>query len=201
VALRNIYSLLKPGGYLLIRDGDLITYNRETPPPPEGQEPNIAASLQGTSNVANINRIFAGEALKRGFVVGLSCHLQRMLAEASFIVLSSQRVSAPFGNCCDFYKSRNGTRPLSEYKAFSIANYMRTLNTISQAAIRRGPLVLADGTRITSEKGRLALMEEIKRSVTEGGFMIASDWVAVRPPESWEGACDLGVLKPTSRAA
>lgn len=60
---------------------------------------------------------------------------------------------------------------------------------------------LADGTRITSKKGRLALMEEIKRSVTEGGYMIVSDWVAVRPLESWEGACDLGVLKPTGRAA
>jgi hypothetical protein len=63
-------ALAEPGGHLLVRDGDLITYNRETLPPPEGQEPNIAASLQGTSNVANINRIFAGEALKRGFVVG-----------------------------------------------------------------------------------------------------------------------------------
>ena len=63
-------ALAEPGGHLLVRDGDLITYNRENPPPPEGQVPNIAASLQGTSNVANINRIFAGEALKRGFVVG-----------------------------------------------------------------------------------------------------------------------------------
>jgi len=69
------------------------------------------------------------------------------------------------------------------------------------SATRGGPLKLADGTRITSKKGRLALMEEIKRSVTEGGYMIVSDWVAVRPLESREGACDLGVLKPTGRAA
>ena len=62
--------LAEPGGRLLVRDGDLITYNREHPPPPEGHEPNIAASLQGRSNAAVINRIFAGEALKRGFVVG-----------------------------------------------------------------------------------------------------------------------------------
>jgi len=53
-----------------VRDGDIITHNDENPPPPEGQQPNITASLQGTSNVANINRIFAAEALKRDFVVG-----------------------------------------------------------------------------------------------------------------------------------
>jgi hypothetical protein len=91
VMLKNLYSLLseqgfykfvaelfshdtvkfaEPGGHLLVRDGDILTYNRENPPPSEGLEPDITASLQGTSNVANINRVFAGVALKRGFVVG-----------------------------------------------------------------------------------------------------------------------------------
>ena len=44
-------------------------YNHERPPPPEGQEPDVAAYMQGTSIVANVNRIFAGGALKRGFLV------------------------------------------------------------------------------------------------------------------------------------
>jgi hypothetical protein len=212
-------ALAEPGGHLLVRDGDLITYNRETPPPPEGHEPNIAASLQGISNVANINRILAGEALKQGFVVGyaflsqtsdrgfkflpggrLSYHLPRMLEDASFMILSSQRVSAPFGNCCDLYKSRNGA-PLSEFKAFSISNYVRTLNSISLAATRGGEVLeMADGAHIATEEGRLALMEELTRSVTEGGFMVVSDWVAMRPLESCEGA-RLGVQKPTGHAA
>lgn len=115
------------------------------------------------------------------------------------MVLTSERVSAPFGNCCDFYKSRNGA-PLSEYKAHSISNYVRTLNTITLTTTRGGALELADGTRIETEEGRLALMEGIKRSVTEGGFMIVSDWVAVRPLESWDAACSLGVQKPTGHA-
>ena len=116
------------------------------------------------------------------------------------MVLSSRRTPAPFGNCCDFYKGRNGA-PLSEYKAFSISNYVRTLNTISLAAMRGGVLKLADGTRIATEEARLALMEEIRRSVTKGGFMIVSDWVAVRPLESWKGVRSLGVQKPTGYAA
>ena len=116
------------------------------------------------------------------------------------MVLTSERVSAPFGNCCDFYKSRNGA-PLSEYKAHSISNYVRTLNTITLAATRGGALELADGTRIETEEGRLVLMEEIRRCVTEGGFMVVSDWVAVRPLESWEAECGLGVQKPTGHGA
>lgn len=115
------------------------------------------------------------------------------------MVLSSERVEAPFGNYCDFYK-RNGA-PVSEYKAHSISNYTRTLNTITLATTRGGALELADGSRIETEEGRLALMEEIKQSVTEGGFMIVSDWVAVRPLESWDAACSLGVQKPTGHAA
>ena len=59
---------------------------------------------------------------------------------------------------------------------------MRTLNTITLAATREGGVLeLADGTRIATEEGRLALMEEVTRSVTEGGFTVVSDWVAMRP--------------------
>jgi hypothetical protein len=105
-----------------------------------------------------------------------------MLEEASFVILSSQRASAPFGNCCDSYQGKNGT-PLSEYKAFTVSNYVEPLNAITRAATRGGVLELADGARIETEEGRLALMEEVTRSVIDGGFMIVSDWVAMRPPE------------------
>ena len=103
-----------------------------------------------------------------------------MLKEASFQVLSSQRVLVPFGNYCDFLKSRNGMS-LSKYRDFNVANYVQTLNTISLAATKSGVLELADGTCIVDEEGRLALMEEIVWSVMVGGFMIVSDWVAMRP--------------------
>lgn len=86
IALQNLHSLLSelspapmflphqrytgPGGHLVIRDGDLIMYNHEHPPPPEGQEPDVVACMQGTSTVANVNRIIVGGALQRGLVVG-----------------------------------------------------------------------------------------------------------------------------------
>jgi len=97
------------------------------------------------------------------------------------VVLSSQRAYAPFGNYCDSYKGKNGTS-LSEYKAFNISTYVEASNKITRAATRGGVLELADGARIETEEGRLALMEEVTRSVIDGGFMIVSDWVAVRPP-------------------
>ena len=48
----------------------MIQYDRDHPPPPEGQEPDAAACVQGASTIANVNRIFVGVALQQGFVVG-----------------------------------------------------------------------------------------------------------------------------------
>ena len=59
-----------PGGHLILRDFDMIQYDRDHPPPPEGQEPDAAACMQGASTIANVNRIFVGVALQQGFVVG-----------------------------------------------------------------------------------------------------------------------------------
>jgi hypothetical protein len=110
-----------------------------------------------------------------------------MLEESSFKVLSSQRVSVPFGNFCDSVKSRNGA-PLSKYKAFILSNYLQVSDIITLAGMRgEGGLDLVDGTHIATEEGRLALMDGLRRSVMEGGFMIASDWVAVRTRQSCGG--------------
>ena len=122
-----------------------------------------------------------------------------MFEEASFKVLSSERISAPFGNCCDCFKTRNGAA-LSKYKTFTISNYVRPLNTITLAAMRdRGFMELVDGTCIRTEGERLALMDEVTRSVTEGGVMTVTDWVAVRPLELCEGIRH-GVQKPNGHA-
>jgi len=45
MALQNLRGLLRPGGHLVVRDCDLIMYNHEHPPPPEGQEPDAAAYI------------------------------------------------------------------------------------------------------------------------------------------------------------
>ena len=60
----------EPGGHLFLREPDILSYDGENPPPPVLQESDIRVSFQGTSNIAKINRIFIGEALKRGFVAG-----------------------------------------------------------------------------------------------------------------------------------
>ena len=86
MALQNLHSLLgesssasmlyshhkntEPGGHLVVRDADMIMYDSEHPPPPEGQEPDPAAYMQGMSTIANMNHILVGGALQRGFVVG-----------------------------------------------------------------------------------------------------------------------------------
>jgi hypothetical protein len=87
-------------------------YKHEHPPPLEGQEPDAAAYMQGTSTVANVNRIIVGGALQRGLVVGyasylwgiqslsqsdsLSYQLPEMCEAASLVRdISSRRVEIP----------------------------------------------------------------------------------------------------------
>ncbi|KAI9458403.1 S-adenosyl-L-methionine-dependent methyltransferase [Lactarius psammicola] len=97
LALQNLHDLLKPGGHLILRDGDPLMFTHENPPPLEGQEPEIVAYTQGKSTLATINRIYSGWALRQGFVVGLSYHLRKMLQDASLQVLSSTRALVPHG--------------------------------------------------------------------------------------------------------
>ena len=190
----------EPGGRLILRDSDQIMYNHERPPPPEGQEPDVATYMQGTSIVANVNRIFAGGALKRGFLVrcallplsntkshspsdrALSQPFLKMAETASLRVLSSRRVEVPFGNYCDSYTGIDGTS-LSKHKAVSIENFVQLLNMISKFMVKNGGLELTNGTVITSEEDRQVLMGEVARFVNEGGSMFVSEWVIERPFE------------------
>jgi hypothetical protein len=56
-------------GHLVVRDDNIIMHNRKHSLPPEGQESDAAACMQGTLIVANVNFIIADAALQRGFVV------------------------------------------------------------------------------------------------------------------------------------
>jgi hypothetical protein len=113
----------------------------------------------------------------------LSHHLPAMLKEASLQVISFQDPLIPFGNYCDIQKGLNGAS-LSDCKAHTIENYVKLLDMISRSMVKGGGLELAGGIRIMSEEERQALMEEITHSVAEGGWIVVSDWVAMRPMES-----------------
>jgi len=103
-----------------------------------------------------------------------------MFGAASLRVLSSRRVEIPYGNHCDFYTGMDGTS-LSKYKAISVKNFVQLLDLMSQDMIKDGGLELANGTIISSENERQALMEDIMHFVSEGGSSIISEWVVERP--------------------
>jgi hypothetical protein len=106
-----------------------------------------------------------------------------MVEEASLQVISVQDPLVPFGNYCDIQKGLNGAS-LSDFKAHTVENFFKILDATSRTMMKGGGLELADGIRITNEEGRQVLMEEITRSLGEGGWMVVSDWVAMRPIES-----------------
>lgn len=179
-ALQNLRDLLKPGGHLILRDGDPLMFTRDNLPPLEGQEPDIVALTQGKSTLATINRIYCGWALRQGFVVGLSYHLRKMLQDVSLQVLSSTRAFAPHGEYCASHEGLNGTS-LSEFTAFSLQSFSQVFNVLTLAMMKAGCLEKGDGTRIADEEKRLELMKELRR-FAEGGILFPlSEWVVVRP--------------------
>jgi hypothetical protein len=106
-----------------------------------------------------------------------------MFEAASLRVRSSRRVKMPFGHYCDSYTGIDGTC-LSKYTAFSIENYIQLFNKMTMALMKNGDFELANGTVVSSKEEREALMEDIARFLTEGGFMFVSEWVVERPFES-----------------
>ncbi|KAH8991728.1 S-adenosyl-L-methionine-dependent methyltransferase [Lactarius akahatsu] len=180
LALQNLRDLLKPGGHLILRDGDPFLFTHENPPPLEGQEHDIVTYTQGKSALATINRLYSGWALQQGFVLGLSYHMQKMLQDASLPVLSSLRVLVPHGNYCMSHKGLHGS-PLSEYTAFSLQSFSQVINVLSLALMEAGCLELGDGTLIADEEERLALVKELQDFAEGGILFLLSEWVVVRP--------------------
>ncbi|KAI9458399.1 S-adenosyl-L-methionine-dependent methyltransferase [Lactarius psammicola] len=158
LALQNLHDLLKPGGHIMLRDGDPLWFTHENPPPLEGQEHDIVAYTQGKSTLATINRIYSGWALRQGLVLGLTYHLRKMLQDASFQVLSSTRAIAPHGEYCASHKGLNGTS-LSEFTAFSIQSLSEVINVLTSALMKAGYLESGDGTRIADEEERAGVDE------------------------------------------
>lgn len=73
----------------------MIRYDREHPLPPDA-----TAYMQGTSTVANVNRIIASEALERGFVVGYALppldHLKPLTQMTLYLITSLKCVKSQF---------------------------------------------------------------------------------------------------------
>ena len=109
----------------------------------------------------------------------LSYDFLKMFGVASLRVLSSRRVEIPIGNYCDFYTGIDGA--LSQYKAISVKNFVQLLDMMSKGMIKDGGLELANGTIISSENERQALMEDIAHFVSEGVSGIISEWVVKQP--------------------
>ena len=103
-----------------------------------------------------------------------------MFEAASLRVLSSRRVEIPLGNRCDFCTGTDGTS-LSQFKAIGVNNFVQLLDMMSKVLMKDGGLELANGTVISNENERQALMEDIMHFVSEGVSGIISEWVVERP--------------------
>ena len=110
----------------------------------------------------------------------LSYHFPEFLRDASLQVLSSTRALAPHGKYCDFYRGLNET-PLSDFTAFSVQSFSQVFDLLTSAMMNAGCLELGDGTRITDEQERQALMKELRHFAEQGLLFLMSEWVVRRP--------------------
>ncbi|KAH9160957.1 hypothetical protein EDB89DRAFT_1914202 [Lactarius sanguifluus] len=171
------HELHNPGGYLTLRDADLVMFTHERPPPLDGQEPDIAAYTQGKSTFATTNWIFSGWALQQGFDISsssyhrLSYHFQKMLQDASLQGI----LFVPQGAKRDI--------SFAVHRVFFPEPFScPQLGDVGHD--EAGCLELGDGTRIADEEERKALMREVQHFVEGGIFLPLSEWVVVRPLRS-----------------
>ena len=59
-----------PGGYLILKEIDPVLYTRDDPPPTDGLPHDVGTQMHGTKLVNSMNRLFAGYAIEKGFIVG-----------------------------------------------------------------------------------------------------------------------------------
>lgn len=103
-----------------------------------------------------------------------------MLQDASLQLLSSTRALAPHGEYCAFHKGLKGTS-LSEFTAFSLQSFSQVFDLLTSAMMKAGCLELGDGSRISDEEERQALMRELRDFGKGGLLFLLTEWVVVRP--------------------
>jgi hypothetical protein len=150
-------------------------YDHGHPPPPAGQEPDAAAYMQGTSTVANVNRIIMGGALQRGLVVG------HAFLSPGYSILSASRDF--YGKLLRFFHRNRWHLPL-EIQEVSVQNNVQVFNTVSITMMKDGGLELANGAIVSNGEERRVLMENVARFISEGGSTVFLECVVERPFES-----------------
>ncbi|VDB89423.1 unnamed protein product [Peniophora sp. CBMAI 1063] len=181
IALKNVHDVLKPGGYLILRESDPVFYSASSPPPPDDGTPHdLPSQINGTTVVHKMNSMLANFAIKNGFVVGLSYRFPEFLEHAGLRIARRKRVLMPTGDLCDSYTTARGAS-MASLKATSIDNIDMALDGLSKALLDKGMLEAPVGTKIESEQKRLEMMKEVHERVAEGLLVVQMEVVAQRP--------------------
>ncbi|KZV64552.1 hypothetical protein PENSPDRAFT_656499 [Peniophora sp. CONT] len=181
IALKNVHDVLKPGGYLILRESDPVFYSASNPPPPDDGTPHdLPAHINGTAAVHKMNSILTGFAVKSGFVVGLSYRFPELLQSAGLITAHRKRLLLPTGDLCDTFPTARGSS-MTPMKASSVENLDAVFDMLSKIWLDRGMLEVPAGTKIESEEGRQAVLKELHERAVEGVLVVQTEIVAQRP--------------------
>ncbi|VDC00855.1 unnamed protein product [Peniophora sp. CBMAI 1063] len=181
LALKNVHGVLKPGGYLILRESDPVFYSASSPPPPDDGTPHdVQAQINGTTSVHKMNSILTGFAVKSGFVVGLSHRFPGLLQGAGLTVAHRKRLLLPSGELCNTFPTARG-RSMAPMKSSSVENLDAVFDMLSKVWLDRGMLEVPAGTKIESEEKRQAILKELHERAMEGVLVVQTEIVAQRP--------------------
>ncbi|VDC05165.1 unnamed protein product [Peniophora sp. CBMAI 1063] len=178
--LANLYTALKPGGYVVAVEGDPVAYTERRPPPLAGVAHDLTAAMSGPSALAQINCVLTGAALQQQLVVDLSYRLGQLLQTAGFHVKGCSRALGPTGGLCSRYTGLRGT-PLHDLRATATTIVCEAIEALSRTLLSRGRLQAPLSTSIGTEEGRASLARGAQAQVQEGVLLLFAEWVAQRP--------------------
>ncbi|KZV65043.1 hypothetical protein PENSPDRAFT_656123 [Peniophora sp. CONT] len=178
--LTNLYVALKPGGYVVVLEGDPVAYTEKRPPPLAGTGHDLTAAMSGSSALTQVNCLLTGAALQRQLVVDLSYRLGHLLQTAGLRVTACSRALGPTGTLCSRYTGLRGT-PLHDVRATATTIVCETVEALSRTLLSRGRLEAPLSTPIGTEEGRASVARGAKVQIQEGVLFLFAEWVAQRP--------------------
>jgi len=182
-ALANYYSLLKPGGLLMLDETDTMFLPDNFEQDAGLVDPandDLTQHLAGNSWIQAANCIYTGYALQKEFIVRITSRLASMLEESGFVIEDSKLGAMPLGALCRSCVGVAGGS-LAKYEEFSVRNVELVLGHLAAHMLKGGTLEAPKGSVINAEAEMTAILREIGNGMrTEGAVALVSYFVARR---------------------
>ncbi|KAJ7649208.1 S-adenosyl-L-methionine-dependent methyltransferase, partial [Mycena rosella] len=177
-ALANIYTLLKPGGRVMIDELDPGLFKEgQYLRPADGGSYDLKKCMTGKSWINKLNCLYTGFVLKNNFIVGLSFRMGGMLEKAGFTVEGRQVGTGAVGKLCRVVKGLDGGS-MAAYEESSVDNMEFVVKQFADIMLKNGTLEVPPGNRVADEEELNVVLGEVREGLrTEGAIAVGACFV------------------------